>query len=51
MRKHVNPELIGESVFGPHFVRVSARVAGASFTITSASGSDTANVDWMIVEP
>ena len=36
---------------GNHHVHVSARVAGASFAITSASGSDTANVDWIIIEP
>ena len=36
---------------GNHHVHVSARVAGTSFTITSASGSDTANVDWIIIEP
>ncbi|MBI0293309.1 hypothetical protein JBE04_02040 [Streptomyces sp. PRKS01-29] len=33
------------------FLRVSARTAGTSFTITSSSGSDTSVVAWMIVEP
>lgn len=33
------------------FLRVSARTAGTSFTITSSSGSDTSTVAWMIVEP
>lgn len=32
-------------------LRVSARTAGTSFTITSSSGTDTGNVAWMIVEP
>lgn len=35
----------------PGFVRVSARTAGTSFTITSSSGTDTSTVAWMIVEP
>ena len=36
----------------PGFLRVSARVASTSFTITSsAGGSDTSTVGWMIVEP
>lgn len=35
----------------PGAVRVSSRVAGTSFTITSSSGSDTSTVAWMIVEP
>lgn len=35
----------------PGWVRVSARVAGTSFTITSSSGSDTSTVAYLIVEP
>lgn len=35
----------------PGFLRVSARSAGTSFTITSSSGTDTSTVAWMIVEP
>lgn len=35
----------------PGFLRISARVAGTSFTITSSSASDTSSVAWMIVEP
>lgn len=35
----------------PGAVRVSARTAGTSFTITSSSGTDTSQVAWMIVEP
>jgi hypothetical protein len=35
----------------PGFVRVSARVAGSSFSITSSNGSDTSQVAWMIVDP
>lgn len=35
----------------PGFLRVSARTAGTSFTITSSSGTDTSVVAWMIVEP
>ena len=35
----------------PGFLRVSARTAATSFTITSSSGSDTSVVAWMIVEP
>lgn len=35
----------------PGFLRVSARVAGTSFTITSSSGTDTSTVAWFIVEP
>lgn len=33
------------------FLRVSARSAGTSFTITSSSGTDTSTVAWLIVEP
>jgi hypothetical protein len=32
-------------------LRVSARTAGTSFTITSTSGTDTSSVAWMLVEP
>ena len=32
-------------------VRVSARTAGTSFTITSLSGADTSTVAWVILEP
>jgi len=35
----------------PGFLRVSARVAGTSFTITSSSGTDTSTVAWFMVEP
>jgi hypothetical protein len=35
----------------PGWVRVSARTAGTSFTITSSSGSDTSTIAWIIVEP
>ena len=35
----------------PGFLRVSARVAGTSFTILSSSGTDTSTVAWLIVEP
>lgn len=34
----------------PGFVRVTAKVASTSFTITSSSGSDTSTVAWLIVE-
>lgn len=33
------------------FLRVSARTAGTSFTITSSSGTDTSTIAWMLVEP
>jgi hypothetical protein len=33
----------------PGFLRVSARVVGTSFTITSGSGTDTSTVAWFIV--
>jgi streptogramin lyase len=33
------------------FLRVSARTAGTSFTITSSSGTDTSTIAWWIVEP
>jgi len=32
-------------------LRISARTAGTSFTITSTSGTDTSTVAWMLVEP
>jgi hypothetical protein len=35
----------------PGFLRVSARSAGTSFTITSGSGTDTSTVAWVIFEP
>lgn len=35
----------------PGFLRVSARVAGTSFTITSSSGTDTSTVAYQIFEP
>lgn len=35
----------------PGFVRVSARVVGTSFTITSSSGTDTSTIAWEIFEP
>ena len=35
----------------PGWVRVSARTAGTSFTITSSSGTDTSPVAWLILEP
>lgn len=36
---------------GPGALRVSARTAGTSFTITSTSGTDTSQVAWFLVEP
>ncbi|MEU3986082.1 glycosyl hydrolase family 28-related protein [Streptomyces sp. NPDC026672] len=35
----------------PGFLRVSARTAGTSFTITSSSSTDTSTVAWWIVDP
>lgn len=35
----------------PGWLRVSARVAGTSFTITSSSGTDTSNVAYLLIEP
>lgn len=35
----------------PGWLRVSARSAGVSFTITSSSGTDTSSVGWIMVEP
>jgi hypothetical protein len=34
----------------PGWLRVSARVVGTSFTITSSSGTDTSTVAWLLVE-
>jgi hypothetical protein len=36
---------------GAGALRVSARTAGTSFTITSTSGTDTSQVAWLILEP
>lgn len=36
---------------GPGALRVSARVAGTSFTITSTSVTDTSDVAWTLIEP
>ena len=36
---------------GPGALRVSARVAGTSFTVTSSSGTDTSQFAYLIVEP
>lgn len=35
----------------PGALRVSARVAGTSFTVTSSSGTDTSQFAYLIVEP
>lgn len=35
----------------PGWLRVSARTAGTSFTVTSSSGSDASMFAWMLVEP
>lgn len=35
----------------PGFQRVSARVAGTSFTITSSNAADTSQVAWTLIEP
>jgi hypothetical protein len=35
----------------PGWLRVSAKVAGTSFTITSSSNTDTSTVAWLICEP
>lgn len=35
----------------PGFLRVSARTAATSFTITSSSGTDTSTIAWLLVEP
>jgi len=35
----------------PGFLRVSARVSGTSFTITSSNATDTAKVAWVMIEP
>jgi imidazolonepropionase-like amidohydrolase len=45
-------QLTGQADGGtPGFQRVSARVAGTSFTITSSNAADTSQVAWLIVEP
>jgi len=45
-------QLTGNSDGGtPGWLRVSARAAGTSFTVTSSSGADTGTVGWVIVEP
>ncbi len=33
------------------FLRISARTAGTSFTITSSSGSDGGTIAWLLIEP
>lgn len=39
-------------ISGSHgWLHVSARIAGTSFTISSSSGSDASQVDWMMLEP
>jgi hypothetical protein len=35
----------------PGWLRVSARTAATSFTITSSSGTDTSTVAWLLIEP
>ena len=35
----------------PGFLRVTARTAGTSFTITSSNGADTSIVAWVILDP
>lgn len=35
----------------PGFLRISARVVGASFTILSSSATDTSTVAYMVIEP
>ena len=35
----------------PGWLRVSARSAGVSFTILSSSGTDTSQVDWLLINP
>lgn len=35
----------------PGFLRVSSRVTGTSFTITSSSGTDTSTVGYLIIPP
>lgn len=44
--------LTGNSDGGtPGWLRISARSAGVSFTITSSSGADTSSVAWVMIEP
>jgi hypothetical protein len=45
---HVTSQVDGGA---PGWLRVSARVVGTSFTITSSSGTDTSTVAWFIVAP
>jgi hypothetical protein len=35
----------------PGWLRVSARSAGVSITILSSSGTDTSQVDWLLINP
>ena len=35
----------------PGWLRVSARSAGTSFTVTSSNSSDTSTIAWLLVEP
>src|SRR5262252_7691870 len=42
---------VSEAGAAPGFVRVSARVVGTSFTITSSSGTDTSTIGFEIFEP
>lgn len=49
-----NSRIFASSAVGggtPGWLRVSARSAGVSFTILSSSGTDTSQVDWMIINP
>jgi hypothetical protein len=39
------------TVTSPKELAVTARVAGTSFTVTSADNTDTSTFAWMIVEP
>jgi hypothetical protein len=44
--------LTGQNSSGTHGeLTISARVAGVSFTITSANAADTRSIAWMIVNP
>jgi hypothetical protein len=40
-----------DGVSGPNALRITARTAGASFTVTSSSAGDTSTIAWVIVEP
>lgn len=35
----------------PGFLRISSRIVGTSFTVTSSNAADTSTVAWLIVEP